>query len=218
MAHTTPVTFHRPKHIMLAALLLSSIASSSAFTLPHQCHFDFQIMHKDGSSWIKSRSSPPAARASIALAATPINKFHSDDFFNADTNIMNSPENQQSITKSISTAAIIGILPFLGWNASPHPAESSQPFTFFPPPAANALQEKNEALCNTGFFTNVGAWYCTDIGNIGDEGKSKPLAGKEEASVDSLLSKFDLGASGSDNNEDSKEETNETAASNAGRK
>lgn len=29
------------------------------------------------------------------------------------------------------------------------------------PHIAYALQEKNELLCNTGFFTNVGAWYCT---------------------------------------------------------
>ena len=33
---------------------------------------------------------------------------------------------------------------------------------------AFALKERNEVLCSTGFFTNVGAWYCTDIGNIGD--------------------------------------------------
>lgn len=60
------------------------------------------------------------------------------------------------------------------------------------PPPAYALQERNEALCNTGFFTNVGAWYCTDIGNIGDEGKSKALSDEAEARVDSLMSKFDL--------------------------
>jgi len=60
------------------------------------------------------------------------------------------------------------------------------------PPSAYALQERNEALCNTGFFTNVGAWYCTDIGNIGDEGKSKPISEESVASVDSLMSKFNI--------------------------
>jgi len=57
---------------------------------------------------------------------------------------------------------------------------------------AQALQERNEALCNTGFFTNVGAWYCTDIGNIGDEGKSKELSVEAMSTVDSLMSKFDI--------------------------
>jgi hypothetical protein len=47
-------------------------------------------------------------------------------------------------------------------------------------------------LCGTGFFTNVGAWYCTDIGNIGDEGSSKPLSKQEASSVDSLMSKFNF--------------------------
>ena len=47
-------------------------------------------------------------------------------------------------------------------------------------------------MCNTGFFTNVGAWYCTDIGNIGDEGKSKELSIEAMSTVDSLLSKFDI--------------------------
>jgi hypothetical protein len=57
---------------------------------------------------------------------------------------------------------------------------------------AQAIQERNEALCSTGFFTNVGAWYCTDIGNIGDEGKSKDLSVEAMSTVDSLMSKFDM--------------------------
>jgi hypothetical protein len=63
---------------------------------------------------------------------------------------------------------------------------------FAPTQIAQALQERNEVLCNTGFFTNVGAWYCTDIGNIGDEGKSKELSIEAMSTVDSLLSKFDI--------------------------
>mmetsp|Transcript_36946 Transcript_36946/g.66455 ORF Transcript_36946/g.66455 Transcript_36946/m.66455 type:complete len:172 (+) Transcript_36946:29-544(+) len=86
--------------------------------------------------------------------------------------------------KRFTIASTLAILPFLGWDTSHNPT--------IIPPAAHALQQKNEALCNTGFFTNVGAWYCTDIGNIGDEGKPKPLSGDAETSVDSLMSKFDL--------------------------
>jgi hypothetical protein len=35
-------------------------------------------------------------------------------------------------------------------------------------------------------------------GNIGDEGKPKPLSGDAETSVDSLMSKFDLDGGGVD--------------------
>mmetsp|Transcript_7450 Transcript_7450/g.11124 ORF Transcript_7450/g.11124 Transcript_7450/m.11124 type:complete len:168 (-) Transcript_7450:36-539(-) len=100
--------------------------------------------------------------------------------------------------KRFTIASTLAIIPFLGWdNHNP---------TIIQPPAAYALQERNEALCNTGFFTNVGAWYCTDIGNIGDEGKPKPMSGDAETSVDSLMSKFDLDGGDfsvkSDKNED----------------
>lgn len=63
---------------------------------------------------------------------------------------------------------------------------------FTPTQMVQALQERNKALCNTGFFTNVGAWYCTDIGNIGDEGKSKEFSVEAISTVDSLMSKFDI--------------------------
>ena len=58
-------------------------------------------------------------------------------------------------------------------------------------------------LCGTGFFTNVGAWYCTDIGNIGDEGSSKPLSKQEASSVDSLMSKFNFEDDNATNDESS---------------
>jgi hypothetical protein len=57
--------------------------------------------------------------------------------------------------KRFTIAATLALGSFLGWETH-HPA--------LRPPVAQALQEKNEMLCNTGFFTNVGAWYCTDIG------------------------------------------------------
>lgn len=60
------------------------------------------------------------------------------------------------------------------------------------PDMANAVKERNEALCSTGFFTNIAQWYCTDIGDISDEGIGKSLSQGQEASVDSLMSKFDI--------------------------
>jgi len=74
---------------------------------------------------------------------------------------------------------------------------------------AFALKERNEALCSTGFFTNVGAWYCTDIGNIGDEGKSKDLSKEAETTIDSLMGKFEGDASSSSEPSDPKSEIKE---------
>lgn len=86
--------------------------------------------------------------------------------------------------KRFIIASAFAIVPYFGW-------DPRRPIMALPP-AAHALQEKNEVLCNTGFFTNVGAWYCTDIGNIGDEGKSKALSDEANSRVDSLMSKFDF--------------------------
>jgi hypothetical protein len=55
---------------------------------------------------------------------------------------------------------------------------------------ALALQEKNEALCNTGFFTNIWQYKCTDLGDIEDEGKSRKLSSSEESATESLMSKL----------------------------
>ena len=87
------------------------------------------------------------------------------------------------------------------------------------PPPAYALQERNEVLCNTGFFTNVGAWYCTDIGNIGDEGTSKPLTKQDEVSVDSLMSKFNFeeSSTASDSPSDNKVEKTESGKTDVSR-
>ena len=59
---------------------------------------------------------------------------------------------------------------------------------------AFALQEKNEALCGTGFFTNIWQYKCTEIGDIEDEGESKALSTNEKSSIDSLMIKFNLEA------------------------
>jgi len=90
--------------------------------------------------------------------------------------------------KSLNRVVIASTFAILGWSGDHHHLDMNLNH----PPPAYALQERNEALCSTGFFTNVGAWYCTDIGNIGDEGQVKPLSKKDEVSVDSLMSKFNF--------------------------
>jgi len=60
------------------------------------------------------------------------------------------------------------------------------------PKPANALKDRNEQLCKTGFFTNIAQYYCTDIGNISDEGVSKGPSTEEADKMDSLMSKFDF--------------------------
>jgi hypothetical protein len=59
---------------------------------------------------------------------------------------------------------------------------------------AKALQEKNDVLCGTGFFTHIFEYKCTEIGDIEDEGTSKGLSSTEESSIDALMSKFDVGS------------------------
>ena len=60
------------------------------------------------------------------------------------------------------------------------------------PKTAHAVKPANEALCGTGFFTNIAQYRCTDIGDISDEGKSRKLSQEETSSLDSLMGKFDL--------------------------
>ena len=45
-------------------------------------------------------------------------------------------------------------------------------------------------LCSTGFFENIGQWYCTPIGNISDEGKGSDLSKTQQDTADSLMSKL----------------------------
>ena len=60
------------------------------------------------------------------------------------------------------------------------------------PALANALEQRNEMLCGTGFFTNIAQYKCTDIGDISGDGKAKDLSKEEESSVDSLMGKLGL--------------------------
>lgn len=61
------------------------------------------------------------------------------------------------------------------------------------PSMAHAVKERNEALCGTGFFTNIWQYKCTDIGDIADEGVPKDLSSSEQGATESLMSKFNLG-------------------------
>lgn len=57
---------------------------------------------------------------------------------------------------------------------------------------ADALEKRNEALCGTGFFTNIAQYKCTEIGDISGDGKAKELSKEEESSVGSLMGKLGL--------------------------
>ena len=59
-------------------------------------------------------------------------------------------------------------------------------------PATSALQERNEALCGTGFFTNIWQYKCTDLGDIEDEGVAKELSDQDQGTVDSLMAKLNF--------------------------
>merc|ERR1712157_11747 len=60
------------------------------------------------------------------------------------------------------------------------------------PQPANAVRERNDQLCNTGFFTNIAQWYCTEFGDISDEGVGKNLSDSQESTTDSLMSKLNF--------------------------
>lgn len=56
-----------------------------------------------------------------------------------------------------------------------------------------ALKERDEALCSTGFFTNIWEFRCTEIGDISDEGASRDLSSSELGATESLMSKLNVG-------------------------
>ena len=75
-------------------------------------------------------------------------------------------------------------------------------------PPALALRERNEALCATGFYTNIWQYKCTEIGDISDEGTKVSLSKQEEVATDSLLSKLELTSTNAES--DSSENTGVT--------
>ena len=60
------------------------------------------------------------------------------------------------------------------------------------PSVAHALKDRNEALCSTGFFTNIALYKCTEIGDISDEGKSRSLSNEQQGRLSSLMDKMGL--------------------------
>lgn len=79
-----------------------------------------------------------------------------------------------------------------GWTS-----ETKKAFTFgtailVGPSSAYALEKRNEALCGTGFFTNIAQYKCTEIGDISKDGKTKDLTNEEKSSVESLMGKLVL--------------------------
>lgn len=82
--------------------------------------------------------------------------------------------------------------------------------------SAMALKPNNEALCGTGFFTNIAQYKCTDIGDISDEGQSRKTTAEEESRLDGLMSKFgdlDLPSSSSSGGADEQSESSDDSAS-----
>lgn len=60
------------------------------------------------------------------------------------------------------------------------------------PLPAKAVKPRNEALCGTGFYTNIWQYRCTDLGDISDEGLVKDLSAAEATAADGLMSKLSL--------------------------
>lgn len=80
-----------------------------------------------------------------------------------------------------------------------------------------ALKPNNEALCGTGFFTNIAQYKCTDIGDISDEGQSRKTTAEEESRLDGLMSKFgdldlSLSSSGDGKSESSRDDSANTGS------
>jgi len=82
---------------------------------------------------------------------------------------------------------------------------------------ALALRPNNEALCGTGFFTNIAQYKCTDIGDISDEGRSRGTTAEEDGRLDGLMAKFgDLDVSSSGTSGGSESSDAEAASSSSG--
>ena len=107
------------------------------------------------------------------------------------------PLNRRDLIRALSSTALFNLL------------LSSQP--------ASALKPNNEALCGTGFFTNIAQYKCTDIGDISDEGQSRKTTAEEESRLDGLMSKFgdldlSLSSSGDGKSESSRDDSANTGS------
>ena len=105
--------------------------------------------------------------------------------------------NRRDLVRALSSAALSG-------NILLNP-RTNQP--------AWALKPNNEALCGTGFFTNIAQYKCTDIGDISDEGQSRKTTAEEESRLDGLMSKFgDLELPSSSSSGDEQSESRDDSA------
>ena len=112
------------------------------------------------------------------------------------TSAKSEPLNRRNLIRALSSAALSSNLLL-----------SSQP--------ASALKPNNEALCGTGFFTNIAQYKCTDIGDISDEGQSRKTTAEEESRLDGLMSKFgdlDLPSSSSSGADEQGESSDDSAS------
>jgi len=77
---------------------------------------------------------------------------------------------------------------------------------------AYATQPRNDALCATGFFTNIAQRMCTEIGDITEDGLRTSLTDKQTGITDSLLGKLDLDFdTATDSNKSGKEDDSANA-------
>ena len=114
------------------------------------------------------------------------------------TSAKSKPLNRRSLIRALSSAALSGNILL--------DSKTNQP--------AWALKPNNEALCGTGFFTNIAQYKCTDIGDISDEGQSRKTTAEEESRLDGLMSKFgdlDLPSSSSSGDDEQSESRDDSA-------
>ena len=123
--HPATMTAPSPFRTLLAVLLLTSLQLSSSFTTGSQ----------RGTSTISCRSATSHGTRDVDFLMTASNYKQSDESTDATF---------QPYQKKMFISSILSILLFLSLGPNS-----------ITPPHANAIQEKNEALCNTGFFTTL---------------------------------------------------------------
>ena len=64
------------------------------------------------------------------------------------------------------------------------------------PSVAQAVQPRNEVLCDSGLFDNFLEYRCTPLGNIEDEAAGRNLSESEQSTTNSLLSKLMMDQNG----------------------
>jgi hypothetical protein len=137
------------------------------------------IKHLHAPSASTSRRGTLPSAVSTLLAAGPSPESGDDDSREAPPSTTTTTSRRTALQRLLATTtSAAAALIIQGAGLRPQPAW--------------ALKDRNEALCGTGFFTNIAQYKCTEIGDISDEGKSQPLSNDEEGSMQSLLSKMGM--------------------------